>query len=645
MGSLGYGKLDSDLLCSMAKTIQSRGPDDMGFWIDRGEKIGLAHRRLAILDLSSAGHQPMIGDDGRYALVFNGEIYNHLALRKEINSLRGFECAKWRGHSDTETLLAGVAIWGLEETLKKSIGMFALALWDKHKHSLSLARDRFGEKPLYYGWQGEGADRSFLFGSDLRAFKIHPSFSAEVDRGSLSLLLRHNYVPAPYSIYKGISKLEAGSVLTISLKDQEPAIIKYWNAVDVAINGHASPYAGSPSRAVEELEGLITSAIQQQMLSDVPLGAFLSGGIDSSTVVALMQSQSSRPVKTFTIGFNEKVFNEAVHAKAVAEHLGTDHAEMYVTPNQAMDLVPQLPSLFSEPFADSSQIPTFLVSQLAKQHVTVSLSGDGGDELFCGYSRYELTARLWKKICKIPGPMRSLLAKFITGVSPEGWDQLGWAIPGSKRYKSLGNKIHKGANVLTSESLQDLYLSIVSQINNPVDWVVGGCEPSTKLTENLSFLSDLDDVEQMMLLDSISYLPDDILVKVDRASMGVSLEGRVPLLDHRIFEFAWTLPMSYKLREGMTKWPLRQILYKYVPKELIERPKMGFGVPIGDWLRGPLRDWAESLLGEDKLRREGYFHPDIIRSKWKEHLSGKRNWQTQIWTVLMFQAWLEETKS
>ena len=635
VGFLGYRVFDAQLLCSMAKTIQSRGPDDVGYWFDEEDRVGLAHRRLSILDLSSAGHQPMRSDDDRYTIVFNGEIYNHLAIREEINNIN------WHGHSDTETLLAGIQTWGLLETLKKSIGMFAIALWDKHTKSLYLARDRFGEKPLYYGWQGEGVNRSFLFGSDLKALKAHPSFYAEVDRGSLSLLLRYSYVPTPYSIYKGISKLEAGSILSVSLRNQEPVITKYWSGIEVALHGQSTMFSGSPLDAVNELEILAKSVVQGQMLSDVPLGAFLSGGIDSSLVVALMQSQSSQSVKTFTIGFNEEGFNEAEHARAIAKHLGTTHTEMFVTPNQAMDVIPQLPSLFSEPFADSSQIPTFLVSQLAKHHVTVSLSGDGGDELFCGYNRYDLTSQLWKKISQIPIPMRALLAKFIIGVSPESWELLGRMIPGSKKYKYFGDKLHKGANVLTSSTLIDLYLGMVSQINNPLDWVVGGYEPSTIMTGNLSFLSDLGDVEQMMLLDTISYLPDDILVKVDRSSMGASLEGRVPLLDHRIYEFVWTLPLSYRLREGKTKWPLRQILYKYVPKELIERPKMGFGIPVADWLRGPLREWAESLLGEEKLRREGYFHPHVIRTKWNEHLSGKRNWQSQLWTVLMFQAWLE----
>lgn len=643
-GYLGSGVPGIGLLSKMAEPISDRGPDDAGFWWDTPDQFGLAHCRLSILDLSSAGHQPMLSSGCRYVIAFNGEIYNHQELRLEINSIYSKDQINWRGCSDTETLLAGIEVWGLEKTLKKSVGMFAIALWDKEEKRLFLARDRIGEKPLYYGWQEEGSKKSFLFGSELKTLKAHPSFSAKVDRGSLSLLLRHNYVPAPYSIYEGISKLEPGSILSVSLSHPDPVIKKYWDLIDVALAGKAAPFTGSPLQAVDELEKLVKSAVHQQMVADVPLGAFLSGGIDSSTIVALMQSQSSRPVKTFTIGFNEVGYNEAVHAKAVAKHLGTDHTELYVSPTQAIEVIPKLPGLYCEPFADSSQIPTYLVSQLARQKVTVSLSGDAGDELFCGYSRYKLASQLWWRLSLMPAPMRGFASKLITSISPSAWDKLGTIIPGGNVYASLGDKIHKGAGVLSSQDFRQLYLGIVSQITNPSEWVIGGVEPATKLIGDAPLLTQFNDVEQMMLLDTITYLPDDILTKVDRAAMGVSLEGRVPFLDHRIFEFAWTLPLDYKLRDGQTKWPLRQLLYRYVPKELIERPKMGFGVPIGDWLRGPLKGWAESLLSEERLRREGYFHSEIIRSKWAEHLSGKRNWQSQLWTVLMFQAWLENEK-
>jgi asparagine synthase (glutamine-hydrolysing) len=640
VGAGGEESLQQDsgqvLLRRMADTLINRGPDDGGYWCDAEQRVGLGHRRLAIVDLSPAGHQPMVSVSGRYVIAFNGEIYNHLDLRSELGELT------WRGHSDTETLLAGIEAWGLEATLKKSIGMFAIALWDKQTRTLTLARDRMGEKPLYYGWQSEGSERVFLFGSELKALKAHTAFEAGIDRGALCLLLRHNYIPAPYSIYQGISKLESGCLLTVSLAQPEPNIWKYWDAVEVARTGVAQPFAGTADEAVNALEVLAKHAVQQQMMADVPLGAFLSGGIDSSTVVALMQAQSSRPVKTFTIGFNEEGYNEAVHAKAVARHLGTEHTELYVTPEQAMEVIPRLPGLYCEPFADSSQIPTFLVSQLAKQHVTVSLSGDAGDELFCGYNRYQMTSSLWRKLALMPIPLRALAAKGITALSPAAWDRLAGIIPGAGRYAALGDKFHKGAGVLASTTVDELYLNIVSHQRNPVDWVIGGQEPPTHLTGLRPELGGLNAVERMMVLDAISYLPDDILVKVDRAGMGVSLEGRVPFLDHRIVEFAWSLPLEYKLRDGQTKWPLRQVLYRHVPRELIDRPKMGFGVPLHDWLRGPLRGWAEDLFDEARLQREGYFHPAPIRQMWAEHLSGKRNWMAQLWNVLMFQAWLAE---
>ncbi|MDP1872170.1 MAG: asparagine synthase (glutamine-hydrolyzing) [Gallionella sp.] len=656
-GFLG-GNADDAVLRSMADQIYLRGPDDGGYWSDAAQKINMGHRRLAIVDLSPAGHQPMLSAQGRYVIAFNGEIYNHLKLRTELertsaehkNQVLSAEerntktGAEWIGHSDTETLLAGIEAWGLEATLKKCIGMFAIALWDSVENKLTLARDRMGEKPLYYGWQGEGAQRVFLFGSELKALKAHPDFSADIDRGALCLLLRHNYIPAPHSIYKDIYKLEPGCLLSVSLMESEPVHSQYWDMVSVAKAGIAQPYSGTADEAVDALESLAKDAVRQQMMADVPLGAFLSGGIDSSTVVALMQAQSSRPVKTFTIGFNEPGYNEAEHARAVASHLGTEHTELYVTPRQAMDVIPRLPELYCEPFADSSQIPTFLVSQLAKQHVTVSLSGDAGDELFCGYNRYVLTQRLWKKLSAVPVPLRVLAAGGITALSPDTWDKLAHRIPGGARWSMLGDKLHKGARVLASRTVDQLYLGMVSHLENPADWVIGGQEPATRLTGGRPDLEGMGEVEQMMLLDAISYLPDDILAKVDRAGMGVSLEGRVPFLDHRLVEFAWRLPLEYKLRDGQSKWPLRQVLYRHVPRELIDRPKMGFGVPLHDWLRGPLREWAEELLDEVRLQREGYFHPAPIRQMWAEHLSGKRNWMARLWCVLMFQAWLENNR-
>jgi asparagine synthase (glutamine-hydrolysing) len=631
----------------MTDAISHRGPDSEGNWLDADAGFALGHRRLSILDLSPAGHQPMVSASGRFVIAFNGEIYNHLELRGLLGedgcraSLAMATTGGWWGHSDTETLLAGIEAWGLEATLKKSIGMFAIALWDRQTHTLTLARDRMGEKPLYYGWQGCGNERVFLFGSELNALKAHPAFAAEIDRGALCLLLRHNYIPAPYSIYQDIAKLEPGCLLSVSLAQPEPRIWKYWDTVEVARAGVARPFEGTADQAVDALEVLAKDAVRRQMIADVPLGAFLSGGVDSSTVVALMQAQSSRPVKTFTIGFNEKGYNEAVHAKAVARHLGTEHTELYVTSKQAMEVIPRLPSLYCEPFSDSSQIPTFLVSQLAKQYVTVSLSGDAGDELFCGYNRYQITEKLWHKLAMLPAPLRALVAKSITALSPTAWDSLAGIILGAGRYATLGDKLHKGAGVLASATVDDLYLGMVSHQRSPADWVIGGQEPPTHLMGLRPGLSGLGAVERMMALDTISYLPDDILVKVDRAGMGVSLESRVPLLDHRVVEFAWSLPLTYKLREGQTKWPLRQVLYRHLPRELIDRPKMGFGVPLLDWLRGPLRHWAEELLDEARLAREGYFRPAPIRQIWAEHLSGKRNWMAQLWNVLMFQVWLE----
>jgi asparagine synthase (glutamine-hydrolysing) len=632
----GLGDLDTDeaLLHRMADKLMHRGPDDAGVWCDSVQRIGFGHRRLAIVDLSPAGHQPMVSACERYVIAFNGEIYNHLALRQLLGNVA------WRGHSDTETLLAGIAAWGLEATLIKSIGMFAIALWDRQTQALSLARDRMGEKPLYYGWQGSGTARVFLFGSELNALKAHPAFAADIDRDALCLLMRYGYIPAPHSIYRGIAKLEPGALLTVSLSQPDPKIWKYWDAVQAAAAGVANPFVGSPCEAVDALEALTGEAVRQQMMADVPLGAFLSGGVDSSTVVALMQAQSARPIKTFTIGFDDAGYSEAIHAKKIAQHLGTEHTELYVSPAQAMDVIPRLPGMYCEPFADSSQIPTYLVSQLAKQHVTVSLSGDAGDELFCGYNRYQITAGLWKKLSGIPAPLRRITAKGITSITPQTWNRYAGFLP----WTSVGDKMHKGAGVMASTSAAELYLGIVSSWIDPSAVVIRGTEPATFLAANAPLLFGLSDVQRMMALDTVTYLPDDILVKVDRAAMANSLESRVPFLDHRMVEFAWRLPMEYKLRDGQTKWALRQVLYRHVPRELIERPKMGFGFPIDKWLRGPMRGWAEDLLSEARLKREGYFYPGLIRQKWAEHLSENRNWSSQLWAVLMFQAWLEQEK-
>lgn len=647
LGGLSSGGASGDeaLLRRMSDPIAARGPDDAGYWFDSERRIGLGHRRLAIVDLSPAGHQPMASSSARFVIAFNGEIYNHLLLRGELEGAG--HVPAWRGHSDTETLLAGFDAWGVQGTVERAVGMFAFAVWDRESHTLTLGRDRLGEKPLYYGWQGNDGASVFLFGSELKALRANPSFQNKISRDALSLQMHHSYIPEPYSIYEGIAKLPPGCLLSVSMRQREPKVVPYWSGARVAEQGVGSPFAGSAEEAVETLEVLLKDAVRQQMMADVPLGAFLSGGVDSSAVVALMQAQSDQPIKTFSIGFHEDGYNEAEHAKAVAKHLGTEHTELYVTSQQALDVIPRLPTLYDEPFSDSSQIPTFLVSQLARQHVTVALSGDAGDELFCGYTRYQAGANLWDKISAAPMPFRRVAAKGITSISPEAWDRFAvvarGVLPRAMRFGGLGDKLHKGAAVLASESFDTLYKGLVSHWRDPSELVVGGHMPPTLLTGHAPSLAGLSNVQRMMALDMLSYLPGDILAKVDRAAMGVSLETRVPFLDHRVVEFAWRLPQSLKLRDGQSKWVLRQVLYKHVPKSLIERPKMGFGVPIGDWLRGPLREWAEALLDPTRLQNEGFFHSASIRKKWDEHLSGQRNWQYHLWDVLMFQAWLEKS--
>ena len=621
---------------AMADRIVHRGPDDSGIWSDPVSGIVLAHRRLSIVDLSAAGHQPMASAGGRFVLAYNGEVYNHLELRHDLEA--DSAAPTWHGHSDTETLLACIEAWGVEATLKRSVGMFALALWDRQERSLVLARDRAGEKPLYYGWQGD----TLLFGSELKALRAHPSFNASVDPGALALLLRHNYIPVPYSIHKGIFKLPPGTWLRLGQGQRDVQPQPYWSLVDVAERGVADQFSGGDGEAIDELGRVLGRAVGGQQVADVPLGALLSGGIDSSLITALMQAQSSRPIRTFTIGFDEKAYDEATHARAVAAHLGTEHTELRLSANDALGLIPQLPSMYDEPFADSSQLPTHLVMKLARQHVTVALSGDAGDEFFGGYNRYFLGPKTWQRIGWMPAPLRHALGAAMTAVPAHTINHLGAPLVHRLGFAQPGDKAHKlGRRLRHVESIDDLYVSLVTEWPDAESMVVDGFIPPNLLDARERWPSLADPVARMMALDGLTYMPDDILTKVDRASMAVSLETRAPFLDRDVMEFAWRLPMHMKLRDGRGKWVLRQLLDRHVPRALMERPKMGFGIPLDQWLRGPLRDWAADLLAEDRLRREGYFRPEDIVSTWQLHLRGEGSFGYRLWSVLMFQAWLE----
>ncbi|MCR9137519.1 MAG: asparagine synthase (glutamine-hydrolyzing) [Alphaproteobacteria bacterium] len=637
----GTGQGDGSLaIChKMADALAHRGPDDSGVWHDHEAGIFLAFRRLSIIDLSAAGHQPMMSANGRYVMIYNGEIYNHRDLRRQLDA----QCSNsWRGSSDSETLLAAIENWGFDEALERSNGMFALALWDREKRQLTLARDRFGEKPLYYGWQGD----VFLFGSELKAFRQHPQFEGIIDRESLCLYLRYNCIPAPNSIYRQIHKLPPGSKAEIDLRLREPVITQYWSPADHVRQDlpDATDHEQDDS-VVEQFSALLDKSVSRQMIADVPLGAMLSGGIDSSLIVSCMQAQSQRPVNTFTIGFDDDGFSEAKFARRIAAHLGTHHEELVIRPLDARDVIPSLPHIYDEPFSDSSQIPTYLVSRLARQHVTVALTGDGADELFGGYNRYRISEGLWPKIGRIPFPIRSLSANLLNMVPASALNRaggmLGTVDSNSYRWGNLAYKSSKLSGALSSKTIDDYYLSLLSHWRDPAAIVVDGTEPRRTGIDSNDMPAQLSDTERMMLGDMTGYLPDDILVKVDRASMAVSLETRAPYLDRELAEFALGLPFPYKIREGRSKWIMREALTRYVPANLLERPKMGFAVPIGDWLRGPLREWAEELLDENRLRREAFFDPVPIREKWGEHLAGKSDWQYHLWDVLMFQAWLE----
>lgn len=647
----------------MAEAIAHRGPDDAGCWSDESTGIALGHKRLSIIDLSAAGHQPMPSSSGRYVIVFNGEIYNHEALRIELQQTGA--APAWRGNSDTETLLAGLESWGIESTLQRCVGMFAIAVWDRATKTLTLVRDRLGEKPLFYGWVGDAKNRALVFGSELKALKSYPGFDAKVCRQALAQYLRFMYVPAPRSIYTGIFKLEPGCLLTVQMQPPAEApseplrpgdtygsmTIRRWWSLAKTVGAAAHDPLKNEFEALRLLEEQLSIAVKLQSLADVPLGAFLSGGVDSSTIVALMQRQSSRPVKTFTIGFDETGFDEAPYAFAVARHLGTEHHEMRVTSRMTQDVIPALPQIYDEPFADSSQIPTHLVCKAARQHVTVALSGDAGDELFGGYNRYFWGPRVWNRLGSLPLPIRRTLATTLNSLPVPLLNTVGSPFLGSESgVVLLGDKIQKLADRLRNiNNLDELYRSLVSEWSDPASLVrdTGGhqvIEPASLLDDPLPAEGLEQSPLPMMYQDSMTYLPDDILCKVDRAAMATSLETRVPFLDHRVVELAWRLPLHMKIRDGVGKWALREVLYKHVPRELIERPKAGFAVPIGQWLRGPLREWAEDLLAESRLQAEGYLQAAPIRTVWIEHLSGRRDHTAKIWSVLMFQSWLQTQK-
>jgi asparagine synthase (glutamine-hydrolysing) len=648
-GILSSRPVDASIVQRMTSPISHRGPDDHGVWLDDRAVVGLGHRRLSIVDLSPLGHQPMLSSEGRFVLSFNGEIYNHLEIRKELEQAGN---RSWRGHSDTETLVEAIAAWGLERTLKNSVGMFALALWDKQERKLSLARDRFGEKPLYYGW----CSNDFVFGSELKALRGHPGFSNGINRDALRLLAARGYIPAPLSIYQGIFKLQPGCILTLSEEaarkpsqkafrpEQDNALTvlkRYWSYRDAVAQGLRNQIADE-REAQDRLEEVLTAAIKGQSVADVPVGSFLSGGIDSSTVVALYQKHSSNSIRTFSIGFEEAGFNEAVYAAEVAKHLGTQHNEMYVSASETRDVIPSLPWMYDEPFGDSSQIPTHLVSKFARGQVTVALSGDGGDELFGGYNRYFLAAKLWETMNRFPGPLRKSLGSAMGRVPPGAWNAAVRALPGARRPAHFGMKVQKAFRTMSHASaLEDIYNSFLDE------WTVAGTPVlgSTTVPAGCDFDFDVGeaspDTVRMMYCDAVSYLPDDILCKVDRASMAVSLESRVPFLDHRVAELAAKIPLSMKIKDNQGKNILRKVLYSHAPEHLFDRPKAGFGIPVGEWIRGPLRPWAEELLDPSRLKSEGYLDAAKLQQRWSEHKKGGIDHTQSLWPILMFQAWHE----
>ncbi len=628
-------------LGGMAGALKHRGPDDEGIWHDAEAGVGLAFRRLSIIDLSVEGHQPMVSVSGRFVIAYNGEVYNFGVLRRELEAAG----SKFRGHSDTEVMLAAVEAWGLVPAVSRFVGMFAIALWDRKERQLHLVRDRIGIKPLYWGWS-RGA---LLFGSELTSLRAHPAFETRLDRNAVASFLRFNYVPSPFAIFEGFRKLEPGCIRSFDLskgaRGGEGRLEAYWSLAEVARSGLAQPFAGDEREAVDELERRLKDAVGLRMIADVPLGAFLSGGIDSSVVVALMQAQASGKVRTFTIGFTEKEYDESPSAREVAARLGTDHTERIVTAEEAKAAVPRIAAIFDEPFADSSQVPTLLVSELARNHVTVSLSGDGGDELFAGYKRYALFEDLNRSLGRLPHAARAALASVLEGVPIGAANRLfAFADPIFRRYGSggaAGDKIQKLAELLALPDEKALYVNLLSHWKEPERLVPGAAERPRLVDLTPRPSGFRDDMHPLMYDDMLAYLPDDILVKLDRTSMSVGLEARVPIIDHRVVELAWSLPLSLKVKNGTTKWALRRVLERYVPAEIVDRPKMGFGLPIDIWLRGPLKAWAEDLLSESRIRRDGLLEPGPIQQKWREHASGKRDWHYYLWDVLVLQAWRE----
>jgi len=625
----------AEIVNRMGRSLAHRGPDDFGTFHDCASGINLAFCRLSILDLSIAGHQPMHSASGRYVVVFNGEIYNFREIRAELGE------SHWEGHSDTEVMLAAIERWGLDSSVRRFAGMFAFGLWDRKDAKLSLVRDRLGIKPLYYGRVGN----DFVFASELKAFRQHPEFDGRIDRDALALYMRHNYVPTPHCIYEGLRKLEPGHILTLHSAGATPKMQVYWSARDI-VESPNSPIQIEEDEAVEQLDKLLKSSVREHMVSDAPLGMFLSGGIDSSVVLAMMQAQVDRPVKTFTIGFHEDGYNEATRAKEVARYLKTEHTELYLTPRHALEIIPLLPRMYDEPFSDSSQIPQYLVSKLARTAVTVTLSGDGGDELFGGYNRYLFIPHIWKCIRRLPTSVRAAVAASLRAISPSKIDSMSRVlqpiVPKMLRLGAPGDRAQKLADILTSESAEALFWHVLSHWENPTEVVLNSREAGT-VRQSIAESQGSAIEEVMMLTDLMNYLPDDVLTKVDRASMAVSLEARVPFLDHRVVEFSLKLPLHFKIRGGSSKWILREVLHKYVPPEIVRRPKMGFGVPIDRWLRGPLREWAEDLLSVKSLAQHGLLNVELIRRKWREHLAHVRNWQYLLWDVLIFQFWLRET--